>query len=80
MVLMLGLAGWKLGGGCNCCGVQNSLVVVGWTLCGQGSIPPREDCFIVITTTSLNELLPKLQNTILDSRQMYDSYENKVTK
>jgi hypothetical protein len=56
------------------------LVVVGWTLCGQGSIPPGEDCFIVITTTSLDELSPKLQNTILDNCQMYDSYENKVAK
>jgi hypothetical protein len=61
------------------------VIVVGcrtpfWTLCGQGSIPPGEDCFIVITTTSLDELSPKLQNTILDNCQMYDSYENKVAK
>lgn len=56
------------------------LVVVGSTLCGQGSMPPEEDCFIVITTTSLDELSPKLQNTILDNCQMYDNYENKVAK
>jgi hypothetical protein len=44
-------------------------------LCGWGSILPREDYFIVITTTSLFELSPKLQNTILDNYQMYDSYK-----
>jgi hypothetical protein len=60
--------------------VQNSLVTMGWTLYGQGSIPPRKDCFIVITTTSLGELLPKLQNRLLNSRQMYNGHENKVAK
>ncbi len=49
LVWVLGLVVWNLWrGGFKILWVQNSLVAMGKTFCGRGSIPPREICFIVI--------------------------------